>query len=310
MTVDYITFSNLIIDDIVFPDGRTFMNTLGGAGLHALVGMRVWNAHLGYAAATGPDFDEAHRIALERFGIDLQGLVIRNGYQTARAWQVFEPDERRIEVFRTSLDDLYRYKVMGDDLPASYRQARGFHLQWGTLAELEEVIVSLRGTNPDLTLVHEPMPITDNLEGAPAEFQKILPHLNLFSPDLGEAEMITGASDPEQICDILFAWGAPLVALRMGERGSLVKSNTGEGWVLPAVPTTIVDVTGAGNSYCGGFLTGLGDGLTPLEASLRAAVSASFALEQFGLPDWESAPVSEAKRRLAWVRERVEPLNT
>ena len=76
------------------------------------------------------------------------------------------------------------------------------------------------------------------------------------------------------------------------------------------MPTTIVDVTGAGNSYCGGFLTGLGDGLTPLEASLRGAVSASFALEQFGLPDWESAPVSEVKRRLAWARERVEPLNT
>src|SRR5436309_10680967 len=37
VTPEYVTFSNLIIDDIVLSDGRSFMNTLGGAGTHALV---------------------------------------------------------------------------------------------------------------------------------------------------------------------------------------------------------------------------------------------------------------------------------
>ena len=103
MTIHYVSYSNLIIDDIVFPDGQTYMNTLGGAGMHALVGMRVWSDQLGYAAAIGPDLDEKHRRSLERFGVDMNGLVQRDGYQTARAWQVFEPDERRIEDFRTSM---------------------------------------------------------------------------------------------------------------------------------------------------------------------------------------------------------------
>lgn len=307
MTVDYITFSNLIIDDIVFPDGRTFMNTLGGAGFHALIGMRVWNASLGYAAAVGYDLDEAHRATLNRFGVDLRGLVLRNGYRTARAWQVFEPDERRIEVFRTSLEDFERFKIVKEDLPEVYRQARGFHLQWGTLAELEDLILSLRDTNPGLVLVLEPT--TENIAESPAEFRRVLPHLTLFSPDWDEAELITGHAKTGEIFDTLFEWGVPLVALRMGERGSLVKKNTGEGWRLPAVPASIVDVTGAGNSFCGGFLTGLGDGLTPLEAALRATVSASFALQQFGLPDWQSTPIDEANRRLAWARQRVELLS-
>jgi sugar/nucleoside kinase (ribokinase family) len=306
MTVDYITFSNLIIDDIVFPDGRTFMNILGGAGLHALVGMRVWNAHLGYAAAVGPDLDPTHRKTLDKFGVDLLGLVLRDNFRTARAWQLFEPDERRIEIFRTSLTEFNQFKVRADELPASYHQARGFHLQWGTLPELGELIRLLREAKPDITLVLEPT--TENLEEPAAAYQKVLPYLDLFSPDMGEAEMITGRSEPEAMCEALFSWGVPLVALRMGERGSLVKTPNGESWRIPAVPpTTLVDVTGAGNSYCGGFLTGLGDGLTPLEASLRAAVSASFALEQFGLPDWQSGPSSEeVLRRMAWAKERVE----
>ena len=306
MTIDYVTFSNLIIDDIVFPDGKTFMNILGGAGTHALVGMRVWSDRLGYAAAMGSDLDAAHRASLERFGVDLSGLVLRDGYSTARAWQVFEPDERRIEIFRTSLDDLGRFQVTKYDLPDTYYQARGFHLQWGTLEQLEELIISLRIKNHDLTIIWEPT--ADNLEEQSAGYQKILPYVNLFTPDMGEAEMITGHSNPKQICETLFSWGVPLVAIRMGEKGSLVIKSSGEGWTLPAVPTAIVDVTGAGNAYCGGFLTGLGDGLSSLEAAMRAAVSASFALEQFGLPDWQSAPIDEANKRLTWLRERVKPL--
>ena len=61
MKPDYVAYSGLIIDDIVLPDGRTYFNTLGGSGTHALVGMRLWSDRLGYFAAVGSDFDPAHR---------------------------------------------------------------------------------------------------------------------------------------------------------------------------------------------------------------------------------------------------------
>jgi sugar/nucleoside kinase (ribokinase family) len=306
VSIDYFTFSNLIIDDIVFPDGRTFMNTLGGAGLHALVGMRVWNDRLGYAAAVGADIDRRHLQTLQQFGVDLQSLVYRDGYKTARAWQVFEPDERRIEIFRTSLDEFERRRVTKEDLPASYYAARGVHIQWGALEDVKELINALRERNPAMKVVLEPT--TDHLQETAESYQAILPLVSLFSPDLGEARKITGHDEIEDIFRILFAWGAPLVALRMGERGSIVCLPDGRGWRVPVVPTTLVDVTGAGNSYCGGFLTGLGDGLAPLEAGLRAAVSASFALEQFGLPEWVAPPRAEAEQRLEQLRSRLEPL--
>lgn len=308
MQVDYATFSNLIIDDIVFPDGQTFMNVLGGAGTHAIVGMRVWNDHLGYMASVGADLDERHKVALERFGVDLHGLVLRDNYRTARAWQVFEPDERRIEIFRTSLDAFGANKVRIGDLPEAYLHVRGFHLQWGTMAELDELVTVLLDGNPEMALVWEPSP--DHLSKPREAFERLLPRLALFSPDIGEAREITGRSDPAEAARVLLEWGAPLVSVRMGERGSLLRTPAGEIWRVPAVPAPIVDVTGAGNSYCGGFLTGLGDGLPPLEAALRAAVSASFALQQFGMPGWAGAPTEEAEKRLAWARNQVKPLPT
>lgn len=307
MGIDYITFSNLIIDDIVFPDGRSSMNITGGSGLHGLVGMRAWSDSIGFAASIGADLDQKHLDGLTRFGVDVSGLVVRDGYATARAWQIFEEDDTRIEIFRTDLEDFHRQKVTVAELPASYRNAKGFHIQWGSLTETETLVRSLRANNPQVKLALEAT--MDNTEEAQVKFRRLLPQVTLFAPDREEASAITGHSEPEAMCDELLAWGAPLVAIRMGAKGSMVKARSGEGWILPAVPTDIVDVTGAGNSYCGGFVTGLGDGLSPIESALRAVVSASFALEQLGAPEWEERPSLEAARRLQWARKRVKALS-
>ena len=306
MSVDYIAFSNLIIDDIVFPDGRSSMNVTGGSGLHALVGMRVWSDSIGYAASVGADLDQKHLDGLARFGVDVSGLILRDGYATARAWQIFEEDDTRIEIFRTDYDDFDKQKVTIADLPASYHNAKGFHIQWGSPTETNALIRDLRADNPHVKLALEATGVRS--QDAEAKYRQMLPHVALFAPDREEATALTGQTEAEAMIDALLAWGAPLVAIRMGAKGSMVKTSSGEGWLLPAVPTTIVDVTGAGNSYCAGFVTGLGDGLSPLEAALRGVVSASFALEQLGLPAWAERPSTEAERRLKWARERVTTL--
>ena len=304
MSVDYVTFSNLIIDDIVFPDGQSRMNALGGSGTHSLVGMSLWNQKLGYAASVGADLDQAHRDSLRRFGVNTDGLVVRDDYKTARAWQIFEEDVTRIEIFRTSHDEFGRRKVQAEDLPPSYLSAKGIHFQWGTSEELYTLFTYLKKQNPAVNLILE---VGSGLRRSQGKFKALCPQLALFSPDRDEGFELAGTRDPHQLGDIFIQWGIPVVAIRMGVLGSLLKTRHGGAWMLPAVPTNIVDVTGAGNSYCGGFMTGLGDGLSPLEAGLRAAVSASFALEQIGLPQWDAIPVAEATKRLAWAREQVRP---
>ena len=304
MTVDYVTISNLIIDDIVFPDGQTSMNVLGGAGLHAVVGMRTWSESVGYAATVGSDLDENHVKALHAFGADVEGLILRDEYQTARAWQVFEQNGYRHEIFRTDLDTFNERKVQFEDLPESYLGSKGYHIQWGTLTEFGNLIGKLRTTNPNCQLVMEIVPTEP--EDTISDWQQILSQLSLFAPDREEATGITGDTDTLRNCRTFIEWGAPLVSMRMGAEGSLLMERTGRCWKLPAVPTNIVDVTGAGNAYCGGFTVGLGEGLDPLEAALQAVVSASFALEQLGIPAWDDSHQAEAKKRLEWARQRVE----
>lgn len=309
MTPDYITFSNIIIDDIVLSDGRTFMGTLGGAGTHALIGMRIWSDRLGYVATVGSDFAEEHRAQIEKLGVDMRGVVCRNGYETARAWQLFEPDDRRIEIFRTELADFHEFTPQFEDIPTDYRTTAGVHFDWGeTVPMLTDLVRQFHEANPDVVLVVEPTPEQLRV-GTPEEMRALFKYIDLFSPNGKDAEELTGIAGPQDSIDKMLEWGAPLVALRLGADGSIVRTSDGDGWRLPAVPPReIVDVTGAGNAYCGGYLVGLGNGLDPLEASLRAAVSASFALEQFGVPDIDEETLEEAERRLRWVRDRVEKL--
>jgi sugar/nucleoside kinase (ribokinase family) len=64
------------------------------------------------------------------------------------------------------------------------------------------------------------------------------------------------------------------------------------------VPATVVDPTGAGNAYSGGFLAGYiqtGDLMT---AARYASVAASFLVEQVGLPPINDRLRDEANRRL------------
>jgi sugar/nucleoside kinase (ribokinase family) len=71
------------------------------------------------------------------------------------------------------------------------------------------------------------------------------------------------------------------------------------------VPTTVVDTTGAGNAYVGGFLVGFASGDDAAEAGVKAAVSASFAVEQFGVPQFDERTPAIAESRLVWARERI-----
>lgn len=309
MRPDYVSFGNIFIDDIVLPDGRTFMGTLGGAGTHALFGMRVWSDRLGLVASAGADFVPTYGPALEALGIDLRGVSGAPGQRTTRAWQLFEPDGRRVEVFRTPEEEFYHFSPGFEELPPAFHAAHGFHLYWGrTLEEFPDFVRRLRAVNPTACLVWEPSFHHEN--GSEEAFRALLPLFDLVSPDRDAAATITGEESVEGALARFLEWGARLVAIRMGAAGSLVGSPGTAWWQIPATPAEVVDVTGAGNAYCGGFLVALTEGHGPDEAACRAAVSASFALQQFGLPDFDEGLKALAAERLAWTRQhaaRVKP---
>lgn len=271
----HLSIGSIIIDDIVLPDGTTHMGVFGGGSTHAIAGMRVWSDSVGIVAWVGRDFPESMEAQL-RTDFDLRG-VIRRDVPSPRAWQLFETDGKRTEIFRTDAQEFADYSPKASEFPANLGAVEGVHLQcnFRHIPEWVSVMNAKR-------ILWEPWGEHCTPENR-ATFRDVLQQVDAFSPNLLEARQLTGLNDPRDIARALLDDGAKVVALRMGAEGSLIADQNG---VMAAVPAArvskVVDVTGAGNAYCGGFVVSWAETGQVLEAACRGAVSASFALEQFG----------------------------
>lgn len=298
---DFVSLSNVFIDDILIWDGRIFLGVLGGAGVHAMAGARVWSESIGLVASIGKDFNEEFEAKLRDLGMDLSMLHI-DQEKTTRAWQIFQPDEERIEIYRDKMNTVHQISLEDIALSDPYRQAKGYHLSFsGSTEQLIANLKIMRANNPSVMIVLEPTVPADawGRDG----ISEIFSLVDVFSPNDLEGQVLTGQDDPAKMIEELLDWGVEKVALRMGANGSLIGSRDLKITPIHAVKETLVDVTGAGNAYLGGMLVALCQGLGFAEAALRGSVSASFAIEQFGICLFNETMVAERDRRLEKVHE-------
>lgn len=99
-------------------------------------------------------------------------------------------------------------------------------------------------------------------------------------PSRTEAAMLTGAETDEEGCK-LWARQGKLVVLKNGSEGSRVF--TGEDvWDVPSYPVTEVDPTGAGDTFCGAFLTALVEGMSLRECARFANAAGAMSVQKQG----------------------------
>lgn len=304
---DFVAYS-IIIDDLVFPDGRTVMGVLGGSGPQTAFGMKLWADSVGLAGGVGHNFPVEALAWLEQMEIDLAGVRRYPQHSTLRAWQIFEEDGRRTQVWRSqgqAIPDQLALRY--EDLPPAYWAAKGFH--YGIHPNDPNLAVGQALMRTGVEVSIEPFKHADQqLRGD--ELRAILATGRIFSPNLYEVETMIGPGEPLTQLQRLVAAGAEIVALRLGAEGSLVqRADTGETWRLPAFPATVVDACGAGNAYCGGFLVGWVQTGDLRLAGLYGAVAASFLVEQVGLPAPDLLTHRrEAQRRLHRLYDQAQQL--
>ncbi|MBK8139050.1 MAG: hypothetical protein IPK52_25065 [Chloroflexi bacterium] len=294
--VNLISIGSVFIDDIVYPDGRTTMGILGGGAVHAASGMVLWGERPGLAARIGTGIPAYVQPLLKRY-FDLEGLSPVN-FPQVRAWQVFEADGSRRELLRVDIVQPFRDGPSPQSLPLSWQKAAGMYMV-------------LDGTNflrwrnqyaepKMLWEPNQPYMVRDHA----AEFKKLLNRNDIVSPNLLEAREVYGFLSAESLVREMLKNGAGTVVLRMGDQGSLVGTRASSSLIhVPAVPVEqIVDVTGAGNAYCGAFLAGWLQTGSALQAARWAAVAGSFTIEANGIIELGRKDlIAERDRRLQWL---------
>ena len=89
-----------------------------------------------------------------------------------------------------------------------------------------------------------------------AQFERLLPHTDVFLPNNDEAELITGASDPVKQAETFQRLGAGTTVITMGGKGSvLVQKDVKLRAATYQVP--MVDASGGGDAFDAGYIYGL-----------------------------------------------------
>lgn len=87
-----------------------------------------------------------------------------------------------------------------------------------------------------------------------------LDHVDLFVPNLEEAQMLTGEAEAKSAASALRKFGIPTVVLKLGAEGCYGQTPQGD-FTIPAFPIEkVVDTLGAGDSFVAGFLAGIVNG--------------------------------------------------
>jgi sugar/nucleoside kinase (ribokinase family) len=243
---------------------------------------------------------------LASYGLDPGGLRV-TAWPTPRAWQLFEEDGRRTQIFRVPREAWYEQLVhaplaltIPDSVEASHYVLRGD-------AREEEMVLFL--ANKKIRLSAEPIMDEATMPEERRVILRCLQHFELFSPDDRSAALLAGARPVVDQLQALAALGPRIVSVRQGAAGSLVhERDTDCFWRVPAAPARVVDVTGAGNAYCGGLLSGWHETGNARRAAAYATVSAAIAIEQVGPPRIDETTIVVARRRAAQMLEEIRPV--
>jgi len=336
--VKYAVVGGLREDFFITSGGEVYLRQLGGNAVYAAVGARLWARlceppaePVGLVARIGRNYPGEWLPVIAARGIDTRGVtVVPESLDTRTFYAYLTPEERvdtepvrhfsRVGVplppaligYATSTEGqadrarLSPLAVRPGELPAGYFGALGFHLapfdftvHYSFPELLRRQGVGCVTCDPSIRYMQP---------SYAAEVQHLLGQLDAFLP----SEMETRAFFAEPLDDLwpaaeaFGAMGAPCVVLKLGARGQFVyQTASGSKWHVPAYPASVVDVTGAGDAYCGGFLVGLAQTGDPLEAALRGCVSASLVIEGIGALYALDRPAQLATTRLAELRSAV-----
>lgn len=90
-----------------------------------------------------------------------------------------------------------------------------------------------------------------------------MPYIDIFLPSIDEAIELSGEKEPEKIADKFFEMGVSKVVIKLGSQGCYMReSKDAKAVVIPCFKVKAVDTTGAGDSFCAGFLSAMAKGLS------------------------------------------------
>lgn len=287
-----IVLGTTALDTVKAPAGKR-KEMLGGSAVHFSMGASLFT-QVNLVAIVGEDFPKKHIAFLKEKGINLTSLVIGDG-KTFRWEGEYQGDLNAALTLSTELGVLSAFRPQ--------------------IAEHQRHIenIFLANVDPDIQLhllskMHKPRLVgLDSMnywiDHKRASLLKLMKKVDIFVANDAEARSLSGEINLIKAARYLRKIGAPIVVIKKGEHGVLVTCDDFI-FCLPAYPVEkIVDPTGAGDTFAGGFMGYLTRVKKVNEACVKKAICygtimASFNVEGFGVERTSRITRKDVEKRL------------
>ena len=230
-------------------------------------------------SVVGDDWPDETRAFLRRRGVDLSGVQVIPGGRTFRWSGRYHADFIGRDTVKTELNVLGSFDPR---LPEAARRCPFVFLANGPCAIQRKVLAQM-ARRPRFA-VADTMDLW--IRSTPAELKDLLRLVDGLVLNDSEARLLTGRHDLLRAAREALQLGPKVVIIKKGEHGAMLLSRS-DCFVLPAYPLAeVVDPTGAGDSFAGGFMGSLAAAGRVTPANLRRAlvwgtVVASFVCQDF-----------------------------
>jgi sugar/nucleoside kinase (ribokinase family) len=278
--LDLVTVGHFAIDDISLPNMASSRTTLGGPPTYVSVTASKLGAKAGVISKVGDDFPRKYREWLQDNGVDLSGLKQAGGSLTTRFFLEYSANyERTLQ--RTARAP----RIVINDIRFTMKP-KIIHVAPISRELSMNVMTRLRQSAPTLSLDPQGSVRTFGTRGKVRLRRwtpiSILEQIDIFKSSMEEMQMVAGTSDVKQGARKIQDYGVKLVIVTHGLRGSTLLHEGAFHKIPSCKPQAVVDPTGAGDSYIGGFLAEFIKGEDSLWCACVGSASASFVVEGIG----------------------------
>ena len=258
---------------------RTETRILGGAATFASVSSSMF-VPTSIVAAVGSDMPSEHIRALISKGINTKGIIIQ-GSKTFHYDSSFDYDLSNRTTNKTELGAIAGFDPV---IPEEYIKSDYVYLANN---DPKQNIKILRHFQKPRLVVCDTIEFWIN--GSRDDVVKMIEMTDGVVINDNEARLLCKEANLAKCAKKIMSWGSKFAIIKKGENAAILF--TKEGLVFPASAfflDEIVDPTGAGDSFAGGFLghiarKGMMDFATMKEAVIYGNVMGSFAVEDFGI---------------------------
>ena len=253
-TFDVAVVGHFAIDTIRLPSRSSPFVVLGGSVTYVSFVTKRLDGAVSIISKIGADFPEAYRWLLREEGIDLSGVVkLKKGVTTR-----FDLKYSKDLSSRTLKLESKAAPIKLSNLPKSL-QAKAVHIAPIAGEVTYELVKKLKSCAEVLSL--DPQGLlrrfsrTGKVTSGARVDKRLFKLINVYKSSLDEISALTGHSDINAAINAIHDFGVKTVLVTLGARGAVLSVEKTVYNIPPCNSRVVVDPTGAGDAFIGGFLT-------------------------------------------------------